>query len=52
MESSTTPGLTRAPGSGAIRHAEYEAQVTGGAVRREDRPTDHRPVTVDLASEG
>ena len=37
-----------APGSGAIRHAEYDAQVVNGGVRRQDRPTDHRPVTVDL----
>ena len=41
-------GLRRVEGSGAIRHAEYEAQVVDGGARREDRPTDHRPVTVDL----
>ncbi len=35
-------------GSGAIRHAEYDAQVVNGGARRQDRPTDHRPVTVDL----
>jgi endonuclease/exonuclease/phosphatase family metal-dependent hydrolase len=43
-----SPGLEgrRVPGSGAIRHAEYDAQVVG--TRRQDRPCDHRPVTVDL----
>ncbi len=35
-------------GAGAIRHAEYDAQVVNGGLRRQDRPTDHRPVTVDL----
>ena len=45
-----SPGLAaaRVPGSGAVRHAEYEAQVVDGGVRRQDRPSDHRPVTVDL----
>jgi len=38
----------RLRGSGAIRHAEYDAQVVNGGLRRQDRPTDHRPVTVDL----
>jgi endonuclease/exonuclease/phosphatase family metal-dependent hydrolase len=35
-------------GSGAVRHAEYDAQVVNGGARRQDRPSDHRPVTVDL----
>jgi endonuclease/exonuclease/phosphatase family metal-dependent hydrolase len=45
-----SPGLEarRLPGSGAIRHAEFDAQVVDGGVRRQDRPCDHRPVTVDL----
>jgi hypothetical protein len=45
-----SPGLAaeRLPGSGAVRHTEYDAQVTGGGVRRQDRPSDHRAVTVDL----
>jgi hypothetical protein len=49
-----SPGLTRAgglhkiDGSGAVRHAEYDAQVVNNAARRQDRPTDHRPVSVDL----
>ena len=51
-----SPGLTRrgAPlrkvaRSGAVRHAEYDANVTNNGARRQDRPSDHRPVTVDLA---
>ena len=48
-----SPGLEphRVPGSGAIRHAEYDAQVVDGGVRRQDRPCDHRPVTVDLRTD-
>ena len=48
------PALARARtrwGSGAIRHAEYDAQVVNGGVRRQDRPCDHRPVTVDLRTD-
>jgi endonuclease/exonuclease/phosphatase family metal-dependent hydrolase len=51
-----SPGLTRrgAPlrklaRSGAVSHAEYDANVTNDGARRQDRPSDHRPVTVDLA---
>jgi endonuclease/exonuclease/phosphatase family metal-dependent hydrolase len=43
-----SPGI--GPGAGAIRHAEYDAQVLDGGARRQDRPCDHRPVTVDLPS--
>lgn len=49
-----SPGLTGAndlrkvQGSGTIHHAEYEAQVFNGGARREDRPSDHRPVSVVL----
>jgi endonuclease/exonuclease/phosphatase family metal-dependent hydrolase len=49
-----SPGLTRADGlrkvdgSGAVRHAEYDAQVVNDGTRRQDRPTDHRAVSVDL----
>jgi endonuclease/exonuclease/phosphatase family metal-dependent hydrolase len=49
-----SPGLSRAdalhrvPGSGAVRHAEYDHQVVDAGARRQDRPSDHRPVTVDL----
>ncbi|MBI3079398.1 MAG: endonuclease/exonuclease/phosphatase family protein [Deltaproteobacteria bacterium] len=35
-------------GSGAVRHAEYEAQTENAGRHREDRPSDHRPVTVEL----
>jgi endonuclease/exonuclease/phosphatase family metal-dependent hydrolase len=41
-------GLHRIPGSGAVRHAEYDDQVVNDGIRRQDRPSDHRPVTVDL----
>jgi hypothetical protein len=41
-------GLRRVPGSGWIRHAEYEAEVVNNGANREDRPSDHRPVTVEL----
>jgi endonuclease/exonuclease/phosphatase family metal-dependent hydrolase len=43
------PGvLHRVDGSGAVRHAEYDAQVVNNGARRQDRPSDHRPVSVDL----
>jgi hypothetical protein len=34
--------------SGTIHHKEYDAQVKSGGKKREDRPTDHRPVSVEL----
>jgi hypothetical protein len=49
-----SPGLSRADGlrrienSGAIHHSEYEAHVVNNGARRQDRPSDHRPVTVGL----
>jgi endonuclease/exonuclease/phosphatase family metal-dependent hydrolase len=49
-----SPGLTRAAGlrrideSGAVNHAEYEDNLVDGGARRQDRPSDHRPVSVDL----
>jgi endonuclease/exonuclease/phosphatase family metal-dependent hydrolase len=52
-----SPGLTRAgglakvDGSGAVHHAEYEAEVVNAGANREDRPSDHRPVSVDLEYE-
>lgn len=42
------PGFRYVPGSGRIHHAEYDAQITGTGARRDKRPTDHRPVSVDL----
>jgi endonuclease/exonuclease/phosphatase family metal-dependent hydrolase len=41
-------GLQRVPGSGRIRHVEYDAEVVNNGANREDRPSDHRPVTVEL----
>jgi endonuclease/exonuclease/phosphatase family metal-dependent hydrolase len=41
-------GLRAVVGSGRVRHAEYEAEVVNGGANREDRPSDHRPVTVEL----
>jgi hypothetical protein len=43
-----TGGLRRVPGSGAIHHAGYEAEVSGGGGPRDKRPSDHRPVSVQL----
>ena len=49
-----SPGLTatngrrRVKNSGAVRHAEYDAHVVKKGTRRQDRPSDHRPVSVDL----
>ena len=40
--------LKRVRGSGAVRHAEYDANVAGDGARRDQRPSDHRPVSVDL----
>ena len=45
---SRADGLRRIDGSGAIRHAEHEAQVVNNGARRQDRPSDHRPVSIDL----
>ena len=41
-------GLRRVEGSGAVNHAEWEAGIVDGGDRRQDRPSDHRPVSVDL----
>ena len=41
-------GLERVAGSGRVRHAEYDAQVVNNGANREDRPSDHRPVSVEL----
>jgi endonuclease/exonuclease/phosphatase family metal-dependent hydrolase len=40
--------LRRVAGSGRVRHAEYDAQVVNNGANREDRPSDHRPVSVKL----
>ncbi|MCC7542408.1 MAG: endonuclease/exonuclease/phosphatase family protein [Deltaproteobacteria bacterium] len=42
-------GLRRRAGSGTICHTEHNAEVPpGGSAKREDRPSDHRPVAVLL----
>jgi endonuclease/exonuclease/phosphatase family metal-dependent hydrolase len=41
-------GLRVIGGSGAVRHAEHDAQVVNDGERRQDRPSDHRPVSIDL----
>jgi endonuclease/exonuclease/phosphatase family metal-dependent hydrolase len=41
-------GLRKVPNSGAIHHAEYNAQIKNAGKKREDRPSDHRPVSVEL----
>jgi endonuclease/exonuclease/phosphatase family metal-dependent hydrolase len=44
----TTTGLRKVADSGAIHHTEYNAQVASGGHKRENRPSDHRPVSVQL----
>lgn len=41
-------GLRHVPGSGRIHHAEWQANVVNGGKKRDERPTDHRPVSVEL----
>lgn len=41
-------GLRKVDGSGTVHHAEFDAQVVNGGAQREDRPSDHRPVSVEL----
>jgi hypothetical protein len=35
-------------GSGTVEHAAWQNHVEGDGARRDQRPTDHRPVTVTL----
>ena len=44
----TAGGLRKVPGSDAVHHAEYSTQVVNNGTHREDRPSDHRPVSVRL----
>jgi endonuclease/exonuclease/phosphatase family metal-dependent hydrolase len=44
----TAGGLRKVAESGAVHHNEYSAQVVNGGAHREDRPSDHRPVSVRL----
>jgi hypothetical protein len=41
-------GLKKVAKSGRVRHAEYDARVINSGQNREDRPSDHRPVSVEL----
>lgn len=41
-------GLQKVAGSGRVRHAEYDGEVVNNGANRDDRPSDHRPVSVDL----
>ena len=41
-------GLRRVANSGKVHHTEYQAQVVSGGKKRENRPSDHRPVSVQL----
>ena len=44
----TAGGLHKVPDSGAVHHSEYSAQVVNNGAHREDRPSDHTPVSVRL----
>lgn len=44
----TSTGLRKVANSGTIHHVEYNAQITSSGARRENRPSDHRPVSVQL----
>jgi len=46
---SAAGGLSRVVQSGTVHHAEYLAQVENNGTYREDRPSDHRPVSVQLS---
>jgi endonuclease/exonuclease/phosphatase family metal-dependent hydrolase len=41
-------GLKKVAKSGRVRHAEYDSEVVNNGQNREDRPSDHRPVSVQL----
>jgi endonuclease/exonuclease/phosphatase family metal-dependent hydrolase len=43
-----TTGLRRVANSGKIHHTEYNAQVRNNGLHREDRPSDHRPFSVQF----
>jgi predicted extracellular nuclease len=43
-------GLRAVKGSGRVCHAEWEAEVVHGGQSRDDRPSDHRPVSVEFKS--
>lgn len=41
-------GVRAVPSSGRVHHAEWQALVKGGGRRRDERPSDHRPVSVAI----
>jgi hypothetical protein len=45
---SKTTGLRKVANSGSVNHQAYNAQVVSGGKFRENRPSDHRPVSVQL----
>ena len=45
---SNESGLHVVPGSGAVAHTEFSSFVANQGLKREDRPSDHRPVSVLL----
>src|SRR5439155_13782944 len=44
----STTGLRKIAHSGKVHHAEYDAHTVNAGLNREDRPSDHRPVSVQL----
>lgn len=44
----TDNGLRKIVGSGTIHHSEYLNAISNNGIFREDRPSDHRPVSVQL----
>lgn len=45
-----SPALTAWVENAEIGHQAYEAQLTGSGDAREDRPSDHRPIIVELSA--
>lgn len=45
-----SPSLTPWVETAEIGHQAYEAQLTGSGLAREDRPSDHRPIIVELSA--
>lgn len=45
-----SPALTPWVANAEIGHQAYEAQLTGSGHAREDRPSDHRPIIVELSA--
>ena len=45
-----SPALTHWVTHAEIAHGVFEAEITGSGTRREDRPSDHRPIVLDLSA--